>query len=85
MTIAQMFGQSGALALLGMAVVFGFLTILIVVISLTGRVIHALGLDKEAVTGNKAAAVNAVPGGIDGTIVAAITGAVKTYRKNNAK
>jgi oxaloacetate decarboxylase gamma subunit len=81
MTIAQMFNQSGVLALLGMGVVFSFLIILIVVISATGRIIHSLGLDKEAVTGGKAAALSTPPVGIDGQIVAAITAAVKTYRK----
>ncbi|MDR0684626.1 MAG: OadG family protein [Spirochaetaceae bacterium] len=81
MTIAQMFNQSGVLALLGMSVVFGFLIILVVVISVAGRIIHALGLDKEL---SAAPAVNAVSGGaggVDGAVVAAITAAVKAYRK----
>jgi oxaloacetate decarboxylase gamma subunit len=80
MTIAQMFNQSGVLALLGMSVVFGFLVILIVVVSLAGRAIHALGLDREQ-TVKPAPAVNAVSGGVDGAVVAAITAAVKAHCK----
>ena len=80
MTIAQMFNQSGVLALLGMSVVFGFLVILIVVVSLAGRIIHKLGLDKD-LSAKPAPAVNAVSGGADGAVVAAITAAVRAYRK----
>ena len=80
MTIAQMFNQSGVLALLGMSVVFTFLIILVVVISVAGRIIHALGLDKD-LSAKPAPAVNAVIGGVDGAVVAAITAAVKAYRK----
>ena len=78
MTIAQMFNQSGVLALLGMSVVFGFLIVMVVVISVAGRIIHALGLDREL---SATPAVNAVSGGVDGLVVAAITAAVKAYRK----
>jgi oxaloacetate decarboxylase gamma subunit len=78
MTIDQMFNQSGVLALLGMSVVFCFLIILIAVISMAGRFIHSLGLDRDL----SAKTVTApVTGGIDGAVVAAISGALKAHRK----
>ncbi|MDR2481370.1 MAG: OadG family protein [Spirochaetaceae bacterium] len=77
MTIAEMFGQSGSLALLGMGVVFGFLTLLVVCVTVAGKVIHALGLDKDVET---TPAGVAAPGS-NNSVVAAITAAVETYRK----
>ena len=47
MTITQMLRQSLILTLLGMSVVFTFLVILIVFVSLTAKVIKALKLDQE--------------------------------------
>lgn len=78
MTISDMFGQSAALAFLGMAVVFSFLVLLIICVTLVGRIIHLLGLDKEA---PKVAVATAQTGGSpQGPVVAAITAAVKKYR-----
>jgi oxaloacetate decarboxylase gamma subunit len=74
-----MFNQSGVLALLGMSVVFGFLIIMIVVITLAGRFIHALGLDKD-LSAKPAHEAGVVSDGADGAITAAITAAVKVYR-----
>jgi oxaloacetate decarboxylase gamma subunit len=72
MTIVEMLGQSGVLSLLGMGVVFGFLVILIIMVTVAGKIIHALGVDKAAVAG--AAGNNA-------EVTAAITAAVSEYRK----
>ncbi|MDR1362554.1 MAG: OadG family protein, partial [Spirochaetaceae bacterium] len=81
MTISEMFGQSGSLALLGMSVVFGFLIVLIIVISAAGHIIRALGLNKDAQNTPLAAQpAKIAPGGIDNALVAAITTAVKTHR-----
>jgi oxaloacetate decarboxylase gamma subunit len=77
MTISTMFGQSFVVMLLGVAVVFGFLILLILAITVTGKVIHALGLDREAKPAPAAMPVN----GLDNGIVAAIGAAIKTYRK----
>lgn len=77
MTISEMFGQSGVLALLGMAVVFGFLTLLIICISVMGKIIHALGLDKEEVPKSAAASQGS---GVQGPVVAAIGAALKAHR-----
>ncbi len=47
MTISQMLSQSGILTLLGMAVVFSFLIIMILSMKLLHGVLHALHLDKD--------------------------------------
>ncbi|MDR1232280.1 MAG: OadG family protein [Spirochaetaceae bacterium] len=84
MTIAEMLGQSGMMAVIGMGIVFAFLVILIIAVSLTGKIIHALGLDKDvqAVPAGRApspvAAVNQT------AVVAAIGAAVTQYQKDNS-
>jgi oxaloacetate decarboxylase gamma subunit len=79
-----MLGQSGALTLLGMGIVFGFLVILIVSVSVVGKIIHALGLDKTALPKS---AVSAGPSAAAKTaaVTAAITAAVIEYRGNGGK
>ncbi|MDR1144159.1 MAG: OadG family protein [Spirochaetaceae bacterium] len=79
MTIADMLGQSGVLSLLGMGVVFGFLIVMVIAVTMTGKVIHALGADKDI-------ARSAPPAGAGGAaqitaVTAAITAAVAEYRK----
>jgi oxaloacetate decarboxylase gamma subunit len=78
MTILDMLGQSGVLTILGMGVVFSFLLIMVVCISMVGKIINVPDLDRNAVpvastvqeTGNNAA------------VTAAISAAVTQYRKN---
>jgi len=88
MTIVQMLGQSGILTVLGMGVVFGFLIIMIITISLVGKVIVAAEAKKAVVTvaapveANTAGGVPAVPGN-DAHVTAAISAAVNQYRKAN--
>ena len=79
MTIFEMLEQSGVLSLLGMGTVFGFLVILIIAVTLTGKVIHALGWDKDVQPAGSAAKKT----GNDGEITAAIGAAVNQYKKNN--
>ena len=80
MTIMEMLGQSGVLSVLGMSVVFGFLIIMVVSVTLMGKIVHALGVDKDvtqspkSVTGTSAANSTA--------ITAAISAAVTEYQKN---
>jgi oxaloacetate decarboxylase gamma subunit len=86
MTIVEMLSQSGVLSLLGMGVVFGFLVILIVSVSLVGKGIHTLGLDKDV----RAPAKPAVPAGPStaaktAAVTAAISAAVTEYRKSERK
>ncbi|MDR0539933.1 MAG: OadG family protein, partial [Spirochaetaceae bacterium] len=80
MTIGEMFGQSAVLALLGMATVFGFLVLLVICISISGKVIHAFGLDKDTAAPAKAGAPagmgSASSGRISPAVVSAITAAV---------
>ena len=47
MTISEMLGQSGILAVLGMGIVFMFLAILVVVISLTGKIMSKKKTDSQ--------------------------------------
>jgi len=78
MTIFDMLEQSGVLTLLGMGIVFSFLLIMVVCISLAGKVINALGLNNNA-----APAVSTVQKtGNDAAVTAAISAAVNEYRKN---
>ena len=82
MTIAEMFGQSAVLALLGMSVVFGFLILLVISITIMGKVVRAFGLDKgEQEAASTRAAVAASAGVMDNGVLAAISAAVKEYRK----
>jgi oxaloacetate decarboxylase gamma subunit len=77
----DMLGQSGVLTLLGMGVVFGFLVILIVAVTLVGKVIHAVGADKDVAGPAPATAPSVAK---TGAVAAAITAAVSEYRKTNA-
>ena len=81
MTIAEMFGQSGVLALLGMAIVFSFLVILILFMTLVGKFVRAMGWDAD-VNQQKPAVAGA--SGNNAAVVAAVTAAVNEHRKNNA-
>ena len=85
MTIFQMLDQSWVLTLLGMGVVFSFLIILVICVSIMGRIIRALGLNKDV--GLPAAGAPAAQvGGTSktGPVIAAITTAVNEYRKDNS-
>ena len=82
MTISEMFAQSTALAILGMGMVFGFLAIMVVAVTFTGKIIHAVGADKDAE--ESAAPVSApAAAGNAGAAVAVISAAVAEHRKNN--
>ena len=70
-----MLGQSGLLTLLGMCVVFSFIIILIICMTIMKAVIHALKLDKEEPAETPKASAPASTGN-DGAIIAAIAAAV---------
>ena len=74
MTIAQMLSQSLILTLLGMSVVFAFLIILIVFVSLTAKVIKALKLDQDKTTDSAIPATNSAQ---KNKVVAAIAAALR--------
>jgi oxaloacetate decarboxylase gamma subunit len=82
MTIEVMLEQSGVLTLLGMGVVFSFLIIMIFAISLVGKIIIALKLNKELMPQALAAVPSASVGSAN-AVTAAISAAVNEYRKSN--
>ncbi|MCQ2580325.1 MAG: OadG family protein [Treponemataceae bacterium] len=75
MTIVDMLGQSALLTGLGMGVVFGFLIILIIFMTITAKVIKALGLDKDVP--KSTAGSSAAPAQNNNAVVAAIAAAVR--------
>lgn len=78
MTIVDMLGQSGLLTLLGMGVVFGFLIIMIVFVTISTKVIKALGLDKDKKPAQGAAAGQpAAKAQNNNAVVAAIAAAAR--------
>lgn len=83
MTIAEMLSQSGVLTLLGMGIVFGFLVILIISVTVMGKIIHALGADKDVTAPQVGASGTGSAGGAAKAtaVAAAITAAVNEYRK----
>ncbi|MDR1127452.1 MAG: OadG family protein [Treponema sp.] len=80
MTIGQMFEQSGVLTLLGMGTVFAFLIIMIVCVTLVGKIIQRMGLADEEPAKSKPP--TRTTGG-DAAVTAAITAAVTEYRSTH--
>jgi oxaloacetate decarboxylase gamma subunit len=78
-----MLGQSGVLTVLGMSIVFGFLAIMIICVSLTGKLIHAIGADKDVLQGPPPASARGAGTAHAGAVTAAISAAVTEYQKNN--
>lgn len=75
MTITEMLSQSGILTLLGMGVVFSFLIILIVCISLSSKLIRVFKLDKDEET--VGGVISGAAGGAqNNAVIAAIAAAV---------
>ncbi len=75
MTVLEMLGQSAVLTLLGMGVVFLFLIILVVCISLSSKIIKALKLDKEEENGS--VGIKSATGAQNDAVIAAIAAAVR--------
>ena len=82
MTILEMLQQSVVLALLGMAVVFIFLWIMIVCINLTAKLIHRMGWDKD-IEQPKFQAPQKSDRTVTPEITAAISAAVTEYQKRS--
>ena len=86
MTIMEMVEQSAMLTVLGVGIVFSFLTIMIIAVTLMGKIIRYLESGKnikaqEAAT--QAAADTTVKKANNGATIAAITVAVNEYRKSH--
>jgi oxaloacetate decarboxylase gamma subunit len=82
MTIAEMLGQSGIFAVMGMGTVFIFLVLVVICVNGMGKFVHALHLDKDLYEQPKKKA--AVPAaGNKSAVTAAITAAVSQYRETH--
>jgi oxaloacetate decarboxylase gamma subunit len=81
MTIGEMLEQSAILTILGMAVVFVFLWIMIICMNGLGRLVHKMGWDKDIQPPEKGAPKN-TGGTASPELTAAISAAVTEYRKN---
>jgi len=87
MTIMDMLGQSAVLTVLGMGVVFGFLIIMVVCVSIMGKIIQGLTGDKVAAQTaplSQAGIAGTVDTGRPAAVTAAITAAVTQYQKDNS-
>ena len=73
MTIMDMLGQSGVLAMLGVCVVFGFLLMLVIIITIFGK-FFAHTADESSIS------LPAKPAADNAKVVAAITAAVNQYQ-----
>ena len=80
MTIMVMLQQSAVLTILGMAVVFIFLWLMIVCVNLTARLIHKLGWDKD-MKQPKHHPPQKPNGTVTPEITAAISAAIMEYQK----
>jgi oxaloacetate decarboxylase gamma subunit len=70
-----------------MGIVFGFLIILVIAVSLAGKIIHAVGLDKDVLPSGSAGSGIPLQGAsatVAAKTTAAITAAVNEYRKTNS-
>jgi oxaloacetate decarboxylase (Na+ extruding) subunit gamma len=82
MTILEMLGQSGVLTVLGMGIVFGFLTIMVICVTIMGKVVHALGADKDVIAPEQTVAASSPAKAT--AVTAAITAAVTEYQKDHS-
>ena len=91
MTIAEMLEQSAILTVLGVGVVFLFLIIMVICVTMMGKIIRYLESGKniqvqeaatQATTQEATTAAQAVNNVENGPIIAAITAAVNEYRKS---
>jgi len=82
MTILEMLGQSGVLTVLGMGIVFGFLTIMVICVTIMGKIVHALGADKDVTAPEQNVAASS-PAKTT-AVTAAITAAVTEYQKDHS-
>jgi oxaloacetate decarboxylase gamma subunit len=83
MTIVDMLEQSGVLTLLGMGVVFGFLILVIISVTLVGKFIHAIGADKDVYTPPAVTGSGSSSAAKTTAVAAAITAAVTEYQNSN--
>ena len=80
MTIFDMLGQSGILAVLGTGIVFLFLFVMIICINIMGGIVKAFGRNK----GETALPATGTGQTTNKAVIAAITAAVNKYHKDNS-
>ena len=80
MTILEMLQQSTVLTVLGMGVVFAFLWLMVACVTLTAKLIHKMGLDKD-IEQQQYKPPQESSGTVRPEIIAAITAAVTEYQK----
>ncbi|MCL2129186.1 MAG: OadG family protein [Treponema sp.] len=78
MTIFDMLRQSGVLSLLGMGIVFSFLVILVICVSIMGSIMRRFGASKDEADGG------IPPNANKKAVTAAISAAVNSYHKDNS-
>jgi len=90
MTILDMLGQSAVLTVLGMGVVFGFLVIMVICVSIMGKIMQGLEGNKGvdvSLTGaplpSQAGFTGTTDAGRSRAVAAAIAAAVTQYQKDN--
>ena len=84
MTIFDMLGQSSVLTVLGMGIVFGFLVIMVLCVSIMGKIFSALGKKNDAGDALKSSVVTAVlTATTSAATTAAISAAVHQYRQDS--
>ena len=79
MTILEMLGQSGILSILGMGVVFGFLVIMVICVSVMGKIIQVI----EGKGAGEPRSGASQTGANAASVTAAIAAAVNEYLKEN--
>ena len=82
MTIFEMLEQSGSVTLLGMGMVFSFLILMVLSVSIVGKVFQTLGANRDT---GLLQAVNAAQGSSPvntSAVVAAVTAALTEYQKD---
>ena len=83
MTIVEMLSQSGILSVLGMGVVFGFLVIMVICVTIMGKIFNAFGAVKDVNTSGSGVSDSASSAAKSTAVAAAITAAVTEYQKDN--
>ncbi|MCL2138165.1 MAG: OadG family protein [Treponema sp.] len=93
MKIFEMLGQSGVLTLLGVFMVFGFLFIVVISVTIVGKILRLTSSNKDAenqipavapiAMSAKPNAENAAAAVTAAAVPAAIASAVNEYRKTN--
>ncbi|MCK9170383.1 MAG: OadG family protein [Treponema sp.] len=84
MTITQMLQQSGLLTVLGMGVVFVFLTIMIILMHVLHAVVHAFRLDKDVCKEQQKTEHMGDEDKTCGEVIAAVAAAVRDRKVNGA-